>query len=63
MLGYNLPNKIANAIRMEGLRIYVSGQNLFAFKSKDFTPKDPERTSIDLWPVPTAVTFGINANF
>lgn len=63
MLGYNLPKKIADAIRSEGLRIYVSGQNLFAFKSKDFTPKDPERTSIDLWPVPTSVTFGINANF
>ncbi len=63
MLGYNLPKKIASDMKMEGLRIYVSGQNLLAFKSKDFTPKDPERTSIDLWPVPTGVTFGINANF
>lgn len=63
MLGYNLPKNIASSMKMEGLRIYVSGQNLFVFKSKDFTPKDPERTSIDLWPVPTAVTFGLNANF
>ncbi len=64
MLGYNLPKNIAGAIKMEGLRIYVSGQNLFAFKSKQFTAKDPERAgTFDLWPVPTAVTFGINANF
>jgi len=64
MLGYNLPKKIASTIKMEGLRIYVSGQNLLAIKSKKFTSKDPERANtFDLWPVPTAVTFGINANF
>jgi len=64
MLGYNLPKNIANAMKMEGLRIYVSGQNLFAIKSKQFTAKDPERANtFDLWPVPTAVTFGLSANF
>jgi len=64
MLGYNLPKNIAGSIKMEGLRIYVSGQNLLAVKSKKFTSKDPERANtFDLWPVPTAVTFGINANF
>ena len=51
-------------MKMEGLRVYVSGQNLLAVKSKKFTSKDPERANtFDLWPVPTAVTFGINANF
>jgi TonB-linked SusC/RagA family outer membrane protein len=64
MLGYNLSKKASNSIKMEGLRIYVSGQNLLAFKSKQFTSKDPERANtFDLWPVPTGVTFGINANF
>ena len=64
MLGYNLPKNIAGAMKMEGLRIYVSGQNLFAIKSKEFTSKDPERAgTFDLWPVPTSVTFGLNANF
>jgi hypothetical protein len=64
MLGYNLPKNIANSMKMEGLRVYVSGQNLLAVKSKKFTSKDPERANtFDLWPVPTAVTFGINANF
>lgn len=63
MLGYNLPKNITGAMRMEGLRLYVSGQNLFAIKSKQFTPKDPERTDINRWPVPTSLTVGINVTF
>ena len=63
-LGYNLPGSLAKAMRMEGLKIYVSGQNLFALKHKDFLSKDPERAgSFALWPVPTSYTFGFNANF
>jgi len=64
LLGYNLPKNIAGSLKMEGLRIYVSGQNLFAIKSKEFTAKDPERVnSLALWPVPTSFTVGLNANF
>ncbi|MBS1600204.1 MAG: SusC/RagA family TonB-linked outer membrane protein [Bacteroidetes bacterium] len=64
MLGYNLPVNIASKMKLEALRIYVSGQNLFAFKSKQFSAKDPERANtFDLWPVPTGVTFGLNATF
>jgi TonB-dependent starch-binding outer membrane protein SusC len=63
-LGYSFPKNMANAIKMEGLMIYVSGQNLFAFKSKQLLSKDPERVnSLALWPVPTSFTVGINANF
>ena len=63
-LGYNLPNSAASILKMEGLRIYVSGQNLVAFKHKGFLSKDPERAgSFALWPVPTSYTFGINATF
>ena len=64
MLGYNLPRAMAAMVKMESLRIYVSGQNLLAFKSKQYTAKDPERANtFDLWPVPTSFTFGLNANF
>ena len=63
-LGYNLPVNTAKAIKLEGLRIYVAGDNVVAFKSKDFLSKDPERAnSFALWPVPTGFTVGINANF
>jgi TonB-dependent starch-binding outer membrane protein SusC len=64
MLGYNLPGNLASKLRMEGLRIYVSGQNLFAIKSNEFSSKDPERFgTFNIWPVPTSVTFGLSANF
>ncbi|MGN6532629.1 MAG: SusC/RagA family TonB-linked outer membrane protein [Ginsengibacter sp.] len=64
VLGYNLPVSIAKKIKMEGLRIYVSGQNLFAIKSKQLTVKDPERAgSFNTWPVPTSATIGINLTF
>lgn len=63
-LAYNLPATLSRKIRMEGLKIYVAGQNLFAIKRKEFESKDPERTSSFIpWPVPTSYTVGINANF
>jgi hypothetical protein len=63
-LGYNLPQSLTKIVKMEGLRIYLSGQNLVAFKHKAFYSKDPERAgSFALWPVPTSFTCGINANF
>jgi hypothetical protein len=50
-------------MKLEGLRIYVAGDNVLAFKSKAFLSKDPERAnSFALWPVPTGFTVGINAN-
>lgn len=63
-LGYTLPKRMSNAIKMESFKIYISGQNLVAFKHKEFLSRDPERaTSFAIWPVPTSYTFGINANF
>jgi hypothetical protein len=62
-LGYNLPSTTAKSMKLEGLRIYVAGDNVLAFKSKAFLSKDPERAnSFALWPVPTGFTVGINAN-
>ena len=51
-------------VKMQGLRIYVAGQNLKAFKHKAFLSKDPERAnSFALWPKPTSYTVGLNASF
>ncbi|HEY4110837.1 TonB-dependent receptor [Puia sp.] len=63
MIGYTLPKTIAAKGYLQSLRLYVSGQNLFAIKSGQLTSKDPERTGFGSWPVPTSVTVGINANF
>jgi len=63
MIGYTLPKTVAAKAALQSLRLYVSGQNLFAIKSGKLTSKDPERTNFNSWPVPTSVTVGINANF
>ena len=63
-LGYSLPNSITRRFRMEALRLYVVGQNLFVVKSKDYLSKDPERIgSLTFWPQPTSYTVGLNVNF
>jgi TonB-linked SusC/RagA family outer membrane protein len=63
-LGYNLPLQIVQKLKMESLRLYVSGQNLFILKSKEYQTQDPERIgSINNWPQPTTYTVGLNVNF
>jgi hypothetical protein len=62
-LGYTLPTAISQRIKMQSLRVYVMGDNLFWFRSNELTANDPELTSINLIPVPTAYTLGLNVTF
>lgn len=61
-VGYVLPSKISEKIRMQKLRVYVSAQNLLTIKSKNFTGVDPENPNFG-YPIPTNVTFGLNVAF
>lgn len=61
-VGYVLPRKITEKIRMQKLRVYVSAQNLLTIKSKNFTGVDPENPNFG-YPIPTNVTFGLNVAF
>jgi len=63
-IGYNLPQYLIQKVKMESLRFYVSGQNLFLLKNKEYQTKDPERIgSINNWPQPTTYTLGLNVTF
>ena len=44
-LGYTFDKSIANKIGLQGLRLYLSGSNLFQIVAKDFLGYDPESTS------------------
>ncbi len=44
-LGYNFTPQQAKALRLSGLRVYLSANNLFLITSKDFAGYDPESTS------------------
>ena len=60
-LGYNLPSKALERIHMQRLRLYLSAQNLFTIKSKNFTGVDPENANFG-YPIPVNVTFGLNVS-
>lgn len=61
-IGYTLPRKLTERIKMEKLRFYLSAQNLLTIKSSDFTGVDPENPNFG-YPIPTNVTFGLNVTF
>ena len=71
-LGYNIPSKYLSKIKLGGLKVYVSGQNLYTFTP--YTGLDPEigaisqnvfLSNIDIgrYPGPRVITFGVNAKF
>ncbi|MEO5944912.1 MAG: TonB-dependent receptor [Ferruginibacter sp.] len=71
-LGYTLPVKLSNRLKMSRLKVYVSGQNLYVFTK--YTGLDPEIGSLNQnpvlqnidygrYPVPRVITFGLNAEF
>lgn len=71
-LSYSLPYKWSKWIKMNNLKVYVSGQNLYVFtKYSGLDPEigslnqDPVLQNIDYgrYPTPRLITFGVNAEF
>lgn len=62
-VGFNFPRKWLNNIRLESVRIYVSGQNLLTFT--DVPQIDPENVNSQGWSYPQMKSFnaGINIQF
>jgi len=61
-IGYTIPKNITNKIHLNNLYLYLSGQNLYTFKSKSFTGVDPETPTYG-YPIPTMFTGGIKVTF
>lgn len=61
-LGYTLPAGAVQKLKLEKLRFYVSGQNLFMLKSKSYTGVDPENPGWG-YPIPMTCTVGVNLAF
>jgi len=61
-IGYRVPDNVLKRVNMAGARFYVSSQNLFTIKTKDFSGPDPETPSYN-YPVPRTITLGINVSF
>jgi hypothetical protein len=61
-LGYSLPKRLANKLKMESLRVYVNGTNLATISS--FKLWDVEMGGNGLgYPVQKVFNLGLNINF
>ncbi|RWY55819.1 SusC/RagA family TonB-linked outer membrane protein [Mucilaginibacter gilvus] len=71
-IGYSLPSAWIKKVKLNRLRVYASGQNLYVFTPyKGLDPEigslnqDAFLTGVDVgrYPAPRTITFGINAEF
>lgn len=67
-LGYNLPDKYAKKIRFGGIRVFVTGENIWNWNN--YSGVDPEVVSLDYgvdngkaYPLPEKWTIGLTLNF
>ena len=67
-LGYNLPKEYSKRLRMEQIRLFISGENLFTWSN--YSGIDPEivdiRTGIDQarnYPLARKFTIGLTLKF
>ncbi|GAB4018599.1 SusC/RagA family TonB-linked outer membrane protein [Spirosoma koreense] len=60
-LGYTIPKTVTSKIKIDNLRLYVSGKNLYTFSNlKDF---DPENEGVIDQPLSRLYVFGLNLGF
>lgn len=60
-LGYTLPSKLTNKFMVQKLRVYVSGENLFAITG--FSGQDPEQRSTVAYSTMRQLSAGVNITF
>ncbi len=70
MIGYSLPASIINKLKMNELRLYLKGTNLFTLtKYTGYTPEigsgDVISNGIDygIYPITAVYSFGVNLTF
>ena len=61
-LGYTLPRKVLDKMKLENLRFYVSAQNLYTFSKFAREFWDPE-IGADSYPIQATVFLGLNLTF
>lgn len=61
-LSWSLPKSWCNGIRMEGIRVFASGQNLYTWTNYRFG-YDPEISGVRNYPTSRIYNFGVTAQF
>lgn len=60
-IGYTLPHKWTNALRMESIRCFLNGNNLLTFDKLKIV--DPEQNIGDAYPLQRTINIGAQINF
>lgn len=70
ILGYTLPSKISTKLKIDQLRVYIKGDNLFTLsKFTGYTPEIASNSAVNnaidmgTYPIPAVYSFGINLTF
>jgi len=58
-IGYSLPKILLQRVKIQNVRVYVQGQNLFTITN--YTGPDPEALGYP-YPIPRTITFGLNVS-
>lgn len=62
--GYNLPKQILSVVGIEGVRIYLSGTNLFTLSGMNKYGVDPEAPNMgNYYPQQRTISLGLNVTF
>jgi len=61
-LGYSLPRMLTTKLKLQRVRFYATGQNLFTFTplNKNY---DPEVVNFNTYPLNRSISFGVQATF
>jgi TonB-linked SusC/RagA family outer membrane protein len=59
-MGYSLPQNLIRHIKLQTIRLFARGYNLFTIESKDLDDRDPEIISAFSYPMQRLLNFGIN---
>ena len=63
-VGYSLPKKWLDAVKISHLRLFISGENILTVKDRNFPGVDPELgASIAIYPIPKMFTGGLTITF
>lgn len=62
-LGYTLPENLTKMVKIDNLRLFVSGNNLFTFHKINEINIDPEIMNRYVYPAMKSINFGITTQF
>lgn len=63
-IGYTLPKKWVNSVKLSNVRVFFAGENLLTIKDKDFPGVDPELADkFKVYPISRMFSGGFNVTF